>query len=145
MPIIISRCRWRWQDALAERSRAASISVIRITRRSQTCCSQCWTGLAFRSKKSVTVPTSSWRSKMRPRPLLTSIALLGLPAFAATAADTRLVEAVKSGDRAAALALIAAKADVNTPEVDGTTPLHWAVHQSDVELVERLIRSGARA
>ena len=42
----------------------------------------------------------------------TSLTLLGLTAFAATAADVRLVEAVKSGDRTAALALIAAHADV---------------------------------
>jgi ankyrin repeat protein len=76
---------------------------------------------------------------------LISWALFGWAAFAATAADVRLVEAVKSGDRVAALALIAAKVDVNTPEVDGTTPLHWAVHRGDVELVQQLIRSGARA
>jgi ankyrin repeat protein len=29
--------------------------------------------------------------------------------------------------------------------VDGTTPLHWAVHRDDVDLVQRLIKSGARA
>jgi ankyrin repeat protein len=79
-----------------------------------------------------------------------SLALLGLTAFAATSAaatssDTRLVEAVKSGNRTAAIALIAAHADANTPEVDGTTPLHWAVHRDDADLVERLIHAGARA
>jgi ankyrin repeat protein len=71
--------------------------------------------------------------------------LFGLTALAATSGDVRLVEAVKTGDRTAALALIAAHVDVNAPEVDGTTPLHWAVHRDDVELAERLIRSGARA
>jgi ankyrin len=54
-----------------------------------------------------------------------------------------LVDAVKSGDRAAALTLITQKADVNAPEVDGTTPLHWAVHHGDLELTQRLIRAGA--
>jgi uncharacterized protein len=56
-----------------------------------------------------------------------------------------LVEAVKSGDRAAALALIEQRVDVTTPEADGTTALHWAVHQNDLDLAERLIRAGANA
>jgi ankyrin len=55
-----------------------------------------------------------------------------------------LVDAVKSGDRAAAMTLITQKADVNAPEVDGTTPLHWAVHHGDLELTQRLIRAGAK-
>jgi ankyrin len=55
-----------------------------------------------------------------------------------------LVDAVKSGDRAAAMTLISQRADVNAPEVDGTTPLHWAVHHGDLELTQRLIRAGAK-
>jgi uncharacterized protein len=57
---------------------------------------------------------------------------------------TPLVEAVKSGDKAAALALIERRADVNAPEADGTTALHWAVHQNDLDLAERLLRAGAK-
>jgi len=59
------------------------------------------------------------------------------------AAAAPLVDAVKSGDRAAALALIDRHADVNTAESDGTTPLHWAVYQNDLDLVDRLIKAGA--
>ena len=55
-----------------------------------------------------------------------------------------LVDAVKAGDRAAVLALIAQRADVNATEVDGTTPLHWAVHNGDLDLTQRLIRAGAK-
>lgn len=55
-----------------------------------------------------------------------------------------LVDAVKAGDKAAALALIARRADVNLPEADGTTALHWAVHHNDLELADRLLRAGAR-
>jgi len=55
-----------------------------------------------------------------------------------------LVDAVKAGDKATALALIDKRVDVNAPEADGTTALHWAVHQNDLELAERLIRAGAK-
>ena len=34
--------------------------------------------------------------------------------------------------------------DVNAPEVDGTTALHWAVHRGDLDLAQRLIRAGAK-
>jgi uncharacterized protein len=57
--------------------------------------------------------------------------------------DTRLVEALKSGDTAAALALLQKRVDVNTPEPDGTTPLHWAVRMNNLDLVNRLLRAGA--
>ena len=70
--------------------------------------------------------------------MLNSILVLAL------AAAAPLVDAVKSGDRAAAFTLIAQRADVNAPEVDGTTPLHWAVHHGDLELAQRLIRAGAK-
>src|SRR3984893_3696989 len=55
-----------------------------------------------------------------------------------------LVDAVKSGDRAAAVAMIGRRVDVNAPEADGTTALHLAVHQNDLDLAERLIRAGAK-
>jgi ankyrin repeat protein len=64
-------------------------------------------------------------------------------AGAAAPADTALVEAARSGDAAAVRALVAKRADVNAPGVDGTTPLHWAVHHDDAEMVELLVRAGA--
>ncbi len=54
-----------------------------------------------------------------------------------------LVEAVKSGDRAAAIKMLEQRVDVNAPEADGTTALHWAVQQDDLDLVDRLINTGA--
>jgi ankyrin len=54
-----------------------------------------------------------------------------------------LVDAVKSGDRSAALALLQQKVNVNAPESDGTTALHWAVQKDDADLVDRLIKAGA--
>jgi ankyrin repeat protein len=70
-------------------------------------------------------------------------ALLSLLLAATATGAPTLVEAVKSGDRAAALELARDAAAVNTAEADGTTALHWAVRQNDLELVERLLRSGA--
>jgi ankyrin len=54
-----------------------------------------------------------------------------------------LVSAVKAGYRATALRLIERHADVNAPEPDGTTALHWAIVRHDFDLAERLLRAGA--
>ncbi len=56
-----------------------------------------------------------------------------------------LVEAAKSGDSAAALAMIKDKADVSAAEKDGTTPLQWAVYHNDVPLIDALLKAGAKA
>ena len=64
-------------------------------------------------------------------------------AAALSAAAAPLVDAAKAGDKAAAVALIEKRVDVNAPEPDGTTALHWAAHNGDVDLVQRLIRAGA--
>jgi len=53
------------------------------------------------------------------------------------------VQAVKTGDRATALALARDAVEVAAVEADGTTALHYAVQQGDAELVERLVRTGA--
>jgi ankyrin repeat protein len=49
------------------------------------------------------------------------------------------------GDTAAVRTLLAANADVNAPQVDGATALHWAVHRDDVALAQLLIDAGADA
>jgi ankyrin repeat protein len=70
--------------------------------------------------------------------LLASLAASG----AALAQDT-LVTAARDARHAAALAALAERADPNQTEPDGTTPLHWAVHNNDAELVTKLIAAGA--
>ena len=57
--------------------------------------------------------------------------------------DLRLLEAVKTGDNAAAAALLRQHVNVNTAEADGTTALHWAVRQGAFDLADRLLRAGA--
>ena len=84
---------------------------------------------------------------MRATILLLLAAVYAGPATAQTAApkprDTRLVEALKGGDTAAALSLLQKRVDVNVPEADGTTALHWAVRMNNLDLVNRLLRAGA--
>src|SRR4030095_16166119 len=67
----------------------------------------------------------------------------GVQAAETVVKDTRLVQAAKAGDSAAATALLGKRVDPNAAEPDGTTPLHWAVRHNDTTLVERLIRAGA--
>jgi len=56
-----------------------------------------------------------------------------------------LVDAAHHRDSATAQALLSAtpRTDVNQKSRDGTTALHWAVYNDDVDLVERLIAAGA--
>jgi len=64
--------------------------------------------------------------------------------FVRGAGKSDVADAAAKGDKAAVRALIAQKADVNAPQVDGATALHWAIYRGDDEdLVDLLIRSGA--
>jgi ankyrin repeat protein len=60
-------------------------------------------------------------------------------------ADTRLVQAIKAGDRAAVGQLVRQRENVNAAEADGTTPLHWAAQANDLEIVRTLLAAGADA
>jgi ankyrin repeat protein len=68
-----------------------------------------------------------------------AIALAG----AAWSADLRLVDAVKRGDEAAVAALVKQHVDLNAPEADGTTALHWAAHFNNAAVVDLLLAAGA--
>ncbi|MGH9784709.1 MAG: ankyrin repeat domain-containing protein [Terriglobia bacterium] len=71
------------------------------------------------------------------------IALLSVASLAAPSGDLRLVEAVEKGDKEAVRSLLREHADVNAPQADGATALHWAAHRDDLETAELLIRAGA--
>src|SRR5215472_3343775 len=71
-------------------------------------------------------------------------ALAGGFACTGFAADSAVADAAKKDDRAAVRSLIGAHADVNAPQVDGTTALHWASYADDLELAKLLLDSGAR-
>jgi uncharacterized protein len=62
----------------------------------------------------------------------------------AFAADSPVADAAKKDDRAAVRSLIGAHSDVNAPQADGTTALHWAAYVDDVELAKLLLDAGAK-
>jgi uncharacterized protein len=59
-------------------------------------------------------------------------------------ADQRLVQAAARADVAAVRLLLREGVEVNAPDADGSTALHYAVWGDEVATVEELIRAGAR-
>src|SRR6185295_16476455 len=61
----------------------------------------------------------------------------------AGAAVSELADAVMQGNKQMIRSLLQKKADVNAPQRDGATALHWAVRLDDLETADLLIRAGA--
>lgn len=61
----------------------------------------------------------------------------------AARADARLADAARAGDVAAVRSLIEQGVDVNTPDGDGSTALHWAAHNGDPGMTQMLLEAGA--
>jgi ankyrin repeat protein len=70
------------------------------------------------------------------------VLLLSMTSLSAVRAE--LADAAMHRDTAAVRALLMQHADVNTPQNDGATALHWAVYYGDRDLTELLIHAGAR-
>jgi ankyrin repeat protein len=73
-----------------------------------------------------------------------AVALLCIAGTVSAAGKSDVADAASKGDKAAVRALIQQKADVNAPQTDGATALHWAVYREDADLVDTLIRAGAK-
>ena len=88
---------------------------------------------------------SSWLRVFRPGHVGTIALAFSILAASLSAAPVKseIADAAMRGDTAAVRALIAKKANVNAPQNDGSTALHWAVQRSNVELVNLLVRAGA--
>jgi ankyrin repeat protein len=84
---------------------------------------------------------------VRPRTTAFAALLVAVLASAIIIAATidDLINAVREGNIEAARALLKQRVDVNAPQGDGATALHWAVQRDDLNTVEFLLRAGARA
>ena len=60
-----------------------------------------------------------------------------------SAAGSELADAAMKGNKDAVRSLLKQGADVNGPQVDGATALHWAVKADDMETADLLISAGA--
>src|SRR5262245_28103368 len=67
--------------------------------------------------------------------------LFSIASFAAGRSD--IADAVMKGNSAALPALLQQRADVNAPQPDGATALHWAAYRNDLDAADLLIRAGA--
>ena len=81
---------------------------------------------------------------MSIRHLIGYIAALSLSTVSAYAATSELADAAMARNALSVRSLLQKNADVNAPQVDGTTALHWAVRYDDLDTADLLIRSGAR-
>src|SRR6202049_5121479 len=63
--------------------------------------------------------------------------------MAAAGGTPSLGGAAKSADRVALSALLKQGANVNAPDGDGATALHWVSYRDDLESADLLIRAGA--
>ncbi len=71
------------------------------------------------------------------------VVLLTVPPVASASMAAELSVAAMKGETAIVQALLASGADVNAPQGDGTTALHWAAYREDLEMARQLIEAGA--
>jgi ankyrin repeat protein len=60
------------------------------------------------------------------------------------AAGSEVADAVLQGKKDVLRSLLQKGADVNAPQIDGTTALHWAVRADDLEMADLLLNAGAK-
>lgn len=68
-----------------------------------------------------------------------------LLACSARAAEAPLADAAETKNAVALQVLLERRADVNAPQVDGMTALHWAAYHDDPETAKQLLAAGADA
>ena len=83
------------------------------------------------------------RGSVRPRLDVIAALLMVLVATAATPPDSPVADAAMRGDLDEVRELLRSGADVNAPQSDGLTALHWAADNGDAALAGVLIYAGA--
>ena len=71
--------------------------------------------------------------------------LLAIGSVCARGEESPLADAAEKKDGAVVRALLERKVNVNSPQADGMTALHWATYHDDFELVKLLLAGGADA
>jgi uncharacterized protein len=71
------------------------------------------------------------------------VALLVSAAGLRAGSSAPVADAAEKTDRARVRALLAQRADVNAPQADGMTALHWAIYHADREMAGQLLGAGA--
>ena len=79
---------------------------------------------------------------MRHLAVLVSL-VLQASVLALAAGDSPLVAAVRAGNSNAVRLLLQQKVNVNAPQSNGATALHWAVHLDDLSTADLLLKAGA--
>lgn len=77
-----------------------------------------------------------------------ALCLIALPMCAAVleaSGTSTLADATEKLDRSGVRALLKQHADVNAPQADGMTALHWAAYHDDPDIAALLLRAGANA
>ena len=74
---------------------------------------------------------------------LSVAAVLVAMATVHAAADATLANAAEKKEWGRVHAMVTARADVNAPQADGMTALHWAAYHDEVGVVAALLRAGA--
>src|SRR5688572_3617853 len=72
-----------------------------------------------------------------------TLVAFALLALAARAAESWLADAAEKSDRATIRALLEKQADVNAPQADGMTALHWGAYHNDLETAKTLVEAKA--
>jgi len=75
---------------------------------------------------------------------LSASLFLLIATFTLSAGRADVADASMRGDKVALKTLIQQKADINAPQIDGATAVHWAVYKDDSEILDMLIAAGAR-
>src|SRR5689334_1840941 len=79
--------------------------------------------------------------RVAPQLVVTLFLLLTTSAFSANTSP--LVEAAEKSDLSTIRTLLKRQADVDAPQADGMTALHWAVYHGDMEAVKILLQNKA--